>query len=106
MRQVKAVSSATGEEFEALREQAKELGATTQFSASEAAEAMNFLAMAGMDANDILAAMPDTLQLASAAQLDMGSAADIVTNILAGYGKDVSELGHAKIGRASCRETV
>src|SRR5690625_2937961 len=95
MRQVKAVSSATGEEFEALREQAKELGATTQFSASEAAEAMNFLAMAGMDANDILAAMPDTLQLAAAAQLDMGSAADIVTNIMAGYGMEIDELTHA-----------
>lgn len=95
MNQVKAVSGATGDEFEKLREQAKELGATTQFSASDAANAMNFLAMAGFKVNDILAAMPDTLKLAAAAQLDMGSAADIVTNILAGYNKDVSELGHA-----------
>lgn len=95
MNQVAAVSSATGDELEALREQARELGATTQFSASEAADAMNFLAMAGMKTDDILGAMPDTLQLAAAAQLDMGSAADIVTNIMAGYGMEIDELTHA-----------
>lgn len=95
MNQVAAVSGATGDQLKALREQAKELGATTQFSASDAAEAMGFLAMAGMKTNEILAAMPETLKLASAAQLDMGAAADIVTNILAGYNKDVSELGAA-----------
>lgn len=94
MNQVQAVSGATGDELVALRELAKELGATTQFSASDAAEAMNFLAMAGMQVNDILSAMPKTLQLASAAQLDMASAADIVTNILSGYNKPVSELTH------------
>ena len=92
MNQVRAVSGATGDEFTKLRDQAKELGATTQFSSSDAAEAMGFLSMAGMKTNEILAAMPNTLQLASAAQLDMASAADIVTNILAGYNKDVSEL--------------
>lgn len=95
MNQVRAVSGATGESFEALREQAKQLGATTQFTASEAADAMNFLAMAGMKTEEILSAMPETLQLAAAAQLDMASAADIVTNILAGYNKDVEELSHA-----------
>ncbi len=95
MNQVAAVSGATGDEFVALRDLAKELGASTQFSASEAADAMNFLAMAGMEVNDILGAMPNTLQLASAAQLDMASAADIVTNILAGYNMGVEELGHA-----------
>lgn len=94
MNQVRAVSGATGDELVKMRELAKELGATTQFSASEAAEAMNFLAMAGMKVNDIIAAMPKTLQLASAAQLDMASAADIVTNILSGYNKPVSELSH------------
>src|SRR5690606_18971865 len=54
-----------------------------------------FLAMAGMKTNEILGAMPDTLKLAAAANLDMASSADIVTNILAGYNKDVSELSHA-----------
>lgn len=95
MNQVRAVSGATGEEFVALRELAKELGATTQFSASQAADAMNFLAMAGMDTQSILGAMPDTLKLAAAAQLDMGSAADIVTNIMAGFGMETDQLGGA-----------
>lgn len=95
MNQVSAVSGATGDEFVRLRDLAKELGATTQFSSSEAADAMGFLAMAGMEVNDILGAMPDTLKLAAAAQLDMASSADIVTNILAGYNKGVDELGHA-----------
>src|SRR5690606_22141964 len=92
MNQVAAVSGATGDEFVALRDLAKELGAATQFSSSEAADAMSFLAMAGMKTNEILAAMPETLQLAAAAQLDMASAADIVTNILAGYNRPVEQL--------------
>ena len=92
MNQVKAVSGATEEQFISLREQAKELGATTQFSASEAAAGMGFLAQAGFEANEILSAMPGTLQLASAAQLELGEAADIVSNILTGYRLDVEDL--------------
>ena len=95
MNRVRAVSGATGDELEALTKQARDLGATTQFSASDAADAMGFLAMAGYDTTQIMAAMPDTLRLASAAQLDMADAADIVTNILAGYGLEVDELAHA-----------
>lgn len=94
MNQVAAVSGAAGDELEALRKQALELGRTTQFTSSQAADAMGFLAMAGFKANQILAAMPGTLQLAASAQMDMARAADVVTNILTGYGKDVSELGH------------
>ena len=93
MNQVAAVSGATADQFQGLEAQAKELGRTTQFSASQAGEAMGFLAQAGFDANDILGAMPGTLQLASAAQLDLGTAADTVSNILSGYGLEVSELG-------------
>ena len=95
MNKVAAVSGATGDELAALSKQARDLGATTQFSASEAAEAMNFLAMAGYRTDQILGAMPDTLRLASAAQLDMASAADIVTNIMAGYSMEVADLAHA-----------
>lgn len=94
MNRVKAVSGATGEELAALRNQAKELGATTQFSASEAADGMGFLAQAGFDANQIIGAMPGTLQLAAAAQMDLASAADLVSNVLSGYGKEVEELAH------------
>ncbi len=93
MNQVAAVSGATESQFQQLEAQARELGRTTEFSASQAGEAMGFLAQAGFNANDVLGAMPGTLQLASAAQLDLGTAADTVSNILSGYGLEVSELG-------------
>ncbi len=95
MRKVGAVSGATDEQLKQLTAQAKELGSTTQFSAKQAADAMGFLSMAGFDANEVLGAMPSTLQLAAAAQLDLGSAADITSNILSGFGLEVSELGRA-----------
>lgn len=95
MNRVRALSGATGDDFDALQGQAKDLGRTTQFSASQAADAMGFLAMAGFDANEIVGAMPGTLQLAAAAQLDLARAADIVSNILTGYGLEVEDLGRA-----------
>lgn len=95
MLRVKAVSGATGEQFQALQAQARQLGSTTQFSASQAAEGMNFLAMAGFETDKIIGAMPSTLNLAAAAQLDMGSAADIVSNIMAGFNMETQELGGA-----------
>jgi len=95
MNRVRALSGATGDELQKLEAIARELGASTQFMASDAADAMGFLAMAGMEVNDIMRAMPDTLTLAASAQLDMATAADIVTNVLAGYNMEVSELSHA-----------
>jgi TP901 family phage tail tape measure protein len=94
MNRVGVLSGATTEQFAALRQQAAELGRTTQFTASQAADAMGFLAMAGFKTNEIMGAMPGTLQLAAAAQMDVARAADIVSNVLTGYGKEVSELGH------------
>ena len=79
----------------AMADQAKELGRTTQFSASEAGNAMGFLAQAGFKTNEILGAMPSTLQLAAAAQIDLGRAADISSNIMTGFGIAVEDLGHA-----------
>lgn len=95
MNRVRAVSGATGDDFEALREQAKMLGRTTQFSATQAADAMGFLAMAGFDVDEILGAMPNTLNLAAAAQIDLGTAADITSNIMSGYGVQVEDLAAA-----------
>jgi len=95
MAKVNAVTGATTEQFEALNAVAKELGKTTQFTASQVAEAMSFMGMAGMTTDEILASIPDTLNLAAAGALDMGSAANIVTNILAGFGMETSELGGA-----------
>lgn len=94
MNQVAALSGATGDQLDALRAKAKELGETTMFSASEAADAMGFLAMAGFDTNEVLAAIPGTLQLAASAQMDLGRAADIVSNILTGYNKTTEDLAH------------
>ncbi|MDP2217406.1 MAG: phage tail tape measure protein [Methanolobus sp.] len=93
MRKVMAVSGATGEEFEQLRALARELGATTAFSASEAAEGMQYLAMAGFNVNEILAATDDMLALASAGAIDLGTAADIASNVLTGFGLNASEAG-------------
>lgn len=95
MNRVQALSGATGDQFDQLRRQARDLGAATQFSASEAADAMGFLAMAGFDANEIIGAMPATLQLAAAAQMDLANTADVVSNVLTGYRMETEELGHA-----------
>lgn len=92
MAKVKAVTGATVEQFEELDKVAKELGATTQFTASQVAEAMSFMGMAGYKTNEILAALPHTLNLAAAGALDMGQAADLVTNIMAGYGMTIEQL--------------
>lgn len=93
MNQLRVVSQATGSDFDKLRNQALELGRTTQYTASQAGDAQNFLAMAGLRSNDILGAMPHTLTLAASAQMDLGRSADIVTNIMTGYGMKVEELG-------------
>lgn len=93
MNKVKAISGATGEQFTELRDMAKELGASTQFSASEAADAMGFLAMAGFKTTDIMTALPGVLDLAAAGSMDLASAADIASNILSGYGMKTEEIG-------------
>lgn len=95
MNRVEALTGATGDELGKLNDQAKQLGKTTPFSASQAAEGMTFLGMAGFKANQILGAMPGTLQLASAAQMELGESADIVSNVLTGYRMEVSQLGMA-----------
>lgn len=94
MNEVAALSGATGSELDQLRAKAREMGAATMFSASEAADAMGFLAMAGFDTNQVLEAIPGTLQLAASAQMDLGRAADIVSNILTGYNKTTEDLAH------------
>ena len=92
MNRVRALTGATGDSFEMLQSQALELGRTTQFMAKDAADAMGFMSMAGFQANQIFSALPSTLTLAASAQLDMASSADIVTNIMAGFGQQVEEL--------------
>lgn len=95
MSAVKAISGATAEEFDMLKQSAMELGATTIFTARQVADAQRFMAMAGLEAAQILGALPAVLDLAAAGNLELGRAADIVTNILTAYNLEVSDLGHA-----------
>ncbi|MDX2277713.1 MAG: phage tail tape measure protein [Hyphomonadaceae bacterium] len=90
-----AISGATSAQLEQLRLKAEEMGAKTKFSASDAAEALNFMAMAGINANDSLRSLESVLTLAAASGLDMASSAEIATNILAGYRLGVEDLAHA-----------
>lgn len=93
MRQVGAVTGATREEMELLTKTAKTMGATTRFSASEAADGLRLLGMAGLSAKEATDALPGVLNLAAAGSLDLGTAADIATNVLAGFGLEVENLG-------------
>lgn len=94
MSRVKAISGATSEEFEQLRNQAIELGADTSFSASEAAQGMENLAAAGFTTNEIMSAMPGMLDLAAASGENLASSADIAASTLRGFGLEASEAGH------------
>lgn len=95
MARVGAVSGATSGQLVQLTEVAKEMGRTTQFSATQSAEALTFMAQAGMSVTDQIGALPKVLQLAAAGSLELGQAADIVTNVMAGFGLSTEELGHA-----------
>lgn len=75
-----------------LREQAKDLGATTSFSASQAADGMGYLAQAGLNAKEIISAMPHTLNLAAAASMDLAQSADIATNVMGSFAMGVGDL--------------
>src|SRR5690606_20599175 len=88
-----AVTGATRSEMKKLEALARELGETTKFSATDAAEAMGFLGMAGYDVNQILESMPALLDLTAAGQLDLGRAADIATNIVSGFNMTAKDTG-------------
>ena len=92
MNNVAAVSGATEAEMAELTAIAKDLGATTSFSAAQAAEGLGFLAQAGFDATEAGRALPGVLQLAAAGGIQLAEAADIATNVLAGYGLEVDQL--------------
>lgn len=92
MLKVKGVTKATEEQFERLTQTALKMGETTRFSASESAEALNFLGMAGINANDSIKALPVTLNLASAGNIDLATSADIASNAMTAMGLEVGEL--------------
>lgn len=94
MSRVKAISGATGEEFEKLKNQAIQLGADTAFSSAQAAEGMENLAAAGFETNEIMDAMPGLLDLAAASGEDLANSSDIAASTLRGFGLAASDAGH------------
>lgn len=93
MARVKALTSATDEEFTRLNHTARMLGRETVFSANQAAQAMSAFALQGFKTNQIIAAMPTTLNLAAVGQLDMEQAASIAAGALRGMKLEVHQLG-------------
>ena len=93
MDNVAALSGATGKDLEKLTNAAKEMGATTQFSATEAADALGFMALAGWDANESTAALPGVLNLAASSGMELAAASDMVTDYLSAFGEEADQAG-------------
>ena len=94
MKKVQAISGASGAEFDALTEKAKEMGAATQFSATEAGQALQYMAMAGWKTDQMLSGIPGIMNLAAASGEDLGRVSDIVTNALTAFGLKAEDSGH------------
>lgn len=94
MSEVQAISGATGEDLEMLTEKAKEMGATTKFSASESAEAMKYMAMAGWKTEDMLNGLEGVMYLAAASGEELGTVSDIVTDALTAFGLQAKDSAH------------
>lgn len=91
MARVRALRNASDTDFRRLSETAKELGRTTVFSASQAAAAMSYFAQSGFEVNEIISAMPSTLRLAAAGQLDMATVAKITAGVMRGMRLDIKD---------------
>ena len=94
MSKVAAVSGATGDDLDKLRDKAREMGSKTKFSASEAAEAMNYMAMAGWKTGDMLSGIDGIMNLAAASGEDLATTSDIVTDALTAFGLSAADSGH------------
>lgn len=93
MSKVAAVSGAAGEDFDSLRNKAREMGATTKFTASEAAEAMNYMAMAGWKTDQMLEGVSGIMNLAAASGEELATTSDIVTDALTAFGMKAEDSG-------------
>ena len=94
MSKVQAISGATGDEFDDLRAKAREMGSKTKFSASEAGEAFEYMAMAGWKTEDMLEGVEGIMNLAAASGEDLGTTSDIVTDALTAFGLSAKDSGH------------
>lgn len=92
MAEVGAITRADDADMARLTENAREMGRTTKFSATQAAQGQKFLAMAGFKTNQIIGSMPGMLDLAAASGMDLGRTADIASNILTGFGMEASDM--------------
>lgn len=91
MSEVGAISGATGQELQALEDTAREYGSTTIFSASQAAEALKYMSLAGWDANQSSSALGGVLNLAAASGMELGEASDMVTDYLTAFGMEAQQ---------------
>ena len=94
MSQVKAISGATGQAFDDLTAKAQEMGATTKFTATESAEAFNYMAMAGWKPDQMISGISGIMSLAAASGEDLGTTSDIVTDALTAFGLQAGDAGH------------
>ena len=94
MSTVKSISNASAEDMAKLSQKAKEMGATTAFTAAEAGEAMEYMAMAGWKTGDMLGGIEGIMNLASASGEELGAVSDIVTDALTAFGLSASDAGH------------
>ncbi len=94
MSKVQAISNATKEEIEKLTEKAKEMGQKTKFSATESAEAFQYMAMAGWKTEDMLSGIEGIMNLAAASGEDLANVSDIVTDSLTAFGLKAKDSSH------------
>lgn len=93
MAKVKALSGATGDDFKMLEDTAKKFGESTVFSASECADALGYMALAGWDAQESADGLPGVLNLAAASSMDLADASDLVTDYLTAFGLEADQAG-------------
>lgn len=94
MSKVSAISGATGTDLDKLRGKAREMGAKTKFSASEAAQGMQYMAMAGWKTQDMMDGLEGIMNLAAASGEDLASTSDIVTDALTAFGLSAKDSSH------------
>ncbi len=94
MSKVSALSGATGSDFDALKDKAMELGRSTQYSATDVADAFSYMALAGWDTDQMLSSISGVLSLAAASEMDLADASDIVTDYISAFGLQASDASH------------
>lgn len=91
---VGALSGATGKDLQKLEDCAREMGATTMYSATDAADALGYMALAGWDVNESTTALPGVLNLAAASGMDLAQASDLCTDYMSAFGMEANQAGH------------